>query len=212
MGTSDRDSDGQPANARFNIARRSGRDMDELLGLCRGLAADGRVNHAEAQFLSEWLKLSGSVRYEWPGDILFHRVERMLEDGALDQSEEGELLELLRKATGGDPAKLNARSLTAGLPLTDPAPELVFKEKQYCFTGKLLLGPRSHCENEVLVRGGLARDSVTGDLDYLVVGVVGSRDWIHSSFGRKIEKAVELQKTGSIIAVVSEKHFALALR
>jgi len=41
--------------------------------------------------------------------------------------------------------------------------------------------------------------------DYLVIGEIGSSNWVHSSFGRKIEKAMELKEKGRI-SIVSEKH------
>lgn len=35
--------------------RISSRQVDELIGLARGLAADGSINKAEVEFLQKWL-------------------------------------------------------------------------------------------------------------------------------------------------------------
>lgn len=59
-------------------------------------------------------------------------------------------------------------------------------------------------------RGG-AIASVSKKLDYLVIGEIGSRDWIHSTHGRKIEKAVELRNGGARLAIVSERHWQAGL-
>lgn len=37
------------------------RQIDELIGLARGLIADGSINQAEAEFLQKWLAANGSV-------------------------------------------------------------------------------------------------------------------------------------------------------
>jgi hypothetical protein len=41
----------------------------------------------------------------------------------------------------------------------------------------------------------------------LVIGEIGSQDWLHSTHGRKIEKAIEYNDTGAKIAIVPEKHW-----
>ena len=52
------DPHGQPFNVKFNRARRAERDLCdlcELLGLARGLLADGVVTADEAKLLHEWV-------------------------------------------------------------------------------------------------------------------------------------------------------------
>jgi hypothetical protein len=40
-----------------------------------------------------------------------------------------------------------------------------------------------------------------------VIGSIGSRDWIHSTHGRKIETAVAMRERGHSIALVGEEHW-----
>lgn len=207
-----RNDDGQPKSDRFNRSRRSARDVDELLGICKGLVADGKVSEAEAKFLGDWLRLSREARDEWPGDLLYSRMQDFLLDGRIDESEERELLDLLIKVSGGDATKINASSLSAGLPVSSPLPKLEFPGRKFCFTGKFFFGTRAHCEEAVVVRGGAVQDSINRSLDFLVIGFVGSRDWIHSSFGRKIEKAVALRSSGVSLSIVPEEHFVSSVR
>ena len=202
---------GQPVDAQISAARRSQRDVDELIGICRGLASDGRLNQLEAEFLSKWLSHSLEARDEWPGDLLYVRLQGALRDGRLDDSEERELLDLLMKATGGDASSLGELSLTASLPLNEPKPEIKIAGCQFCFTGKFLLGTRDVCAQEVTKRGGIVVESVSKKLDFLVVGIIGSRDWLHSSYGRKIEQAVALRTSTGAPAIVGEKQFMEAI-
>lgn len=41
----------------------------------------------------------------------------------------------------------------------------------------------------------------------LVIGAYATDSWAHSSFGRKIEKALEIREEGSQISIVSELHW-----
>ena len=43
--------------------RRKDRAVDELVGICRGLLADGHVNLQEAQFLREWIERNLGSHY-----------------------------------------------------------------------------------------------------------------------------------------------------
>lgn len=72
-------------------------------------------------------------------------------------------------------------------------------------------GPRKHCEALVVERGGLIGGSVSKKVNFLVIGSIGNDQWLHSSYGLKIKKAVELRDTGVPIAIVSEEHWQQAL-
>ena len=43
--------------------------------------------------------------------------------------------------------------------------------------------------------------------DYLVIGNYATDSWIHSSYGRKIEKAVDMKAKGHHIKIISESHW-----
>ena len=210
MATHDRD--GQPINTALNRRNRTVREVDELIGLCKGIVADGVVNREEALFLQDWLEHNRESRGVWPTSVLYPRVQSMLADGTLDSEEERELLGLLVRISGGNPKCLDAHSLTGTLPLNDPVPKIVIPGNSFCFTGKLLYGSRADCEEEISSRGGQILGEVSQDLNFLVIGLIGSRDWVHSTFGRKIEKAVNYRSRGKSLSIVAEEHFVNALR
>jgi hypothetical protein len=202
------DDHGQPVNRFYNHNRLTDRVVDEMLGLCKGVVADGVVNEKEAQFLMDWISVNRGTAEQWPANVLYRRLAEMLIDHCLDQTEQAELLSLLQQiATGGKPPEAYVANLSTSLPLTRPAPAIYFSQRHFCFTGRFILGPRKQCEGVILAKGGIAQKVPTGETDYLVIGILGSRDWIHSTHGRKIEKAVEFQGRGYSVAIVSEEHW-----
>jgi NAD-dependent DNA ligase len=80
-----------------------------------------------------------------------------------------------------------------------------FKDNLVCFTGEFLYGTRAACERLVLKVGAMCSDSVSRKIDILVIGTRVSPDWVHTSFGRKIQRAVELQDEGHAIEIISER-------
>lgn len=207
------DDQGQPINQKFRAAGRRDRTVDELVGIAKALVADGKLCEAEADFLRLWLeKHSHNAEDFWPVNVIAPRVRRMLVDGVIDAQERIELFELLKQLVGGpSPVAEQVASFSTQLPLDNPPPEIDFHCRSFCFTGSFAYGVRSACQEEVRIRDGFVCERVSGDLHYLVVGCVGSRDWIHTTHGRKIEKVLELRKTGCCTCIVGEEHWVEAL-
>jgi len=67
-----------------------------------------------------------------------------------------------------------------------------FQNKTFCFTGKMIELKRTQAEKEVRMRGGNSIDSITPQLDYLVIGSIPSPSWKNGDYGTKIEKAQKL--------------------
>jgi NAD-dependent DNA ligase len=101
------------------------------------------------------------------------------------------------------------RALTSEKLLDDPAPEISFEGKTFCFTGgfRYAEGDRNKCEAVVRARGGFCCSSVINDLDYLVVGTFVEPSWAHKGYGRKIEHAQVLKLQGARCKIVSEAHW-----
>ncbi|MDR5821759.1 BRCT domain-containing protein [Caballeronia sp. LZ043] len=203
------DRDGQPLIRAFRGQAVAERKLDELIGIVKGVLADGVVSQGEAEFLLQWLEANREVAAIWPANVIYPRLAEALADGVLDLREEGELLELLLQTVGGNeaPSQGDASDSTM-LPLTRPAPAVVFADRSFCFTGKFFSGTRDWCRRQVHERGGIPADGITKKLHYLVIGEIGSRDWLHSTYGTKIQKAVSHASAGAALAIVSEEHWA----
>ncbi len=199
------DADGQPLSLAWNFQRRLDAGIDELLGFIRGILADNEVSEGEVKALAAWTLNHAEILAEWPVNVVARRLDRIFEDGSVDDSEREDLRLLLTELLGENENPLLTPATI--LPLSNPAPDVIFDQNLFVFTGKFAFGPRRVCEAEVLARGAKVSNSVTLQTSYLVIGAVGSRDWIHSSWGRKIEKAVEYRDL-SPLAIISERHWA----
>lgn len=202
------DAHGQPVIRTFNAARLNDRMIDELVGLCRGVLFDGSVSDGEADALLRWLEVNREISHHWPANVLYRRIARMMTDQFLDPEEQRELLETLLEITGAPSRDASVKSGSTGLPLCSPLPKVSFPEKLFCFTGKFASGTRKQVQDAVIALGGAVKNSPTNNTNYLVIGSIGSADWIHSTHGRKIEKAVELRSAGRTIKIIAEEYWA----
>lgn len=192
---------------RLNQKRRGTRASDELIGLCRGMLADGSVNLAEARFLLDWITRNQDVHDDPVAAALYQRVEEALVDGVLDSQEEADLLAALHGYVGGEAQHPAIASESTWLPLDDPAPPITFAGNIFVVTGTFLFGARRLVVEEIEKRGGSVADTVRANKTVLIVGGTASRDWLHSSYGRKIMAAVDYREKGHQVTIVSEAHW-----
>ncbi|HLO65294.1 MAG TPA: BRCT domain-containing protein [Azonexus sp.] len=185
------------------------RDIDQLLGICEFALQDGHVDQGEAEAILAWLNNHRACVDTWPANVLYDRLQSMLLDGVLDDSEQGELLSLVMSIVR--PRAADGLAVAATLPVNDPAPAIVFTERTFCFTGVFDFGTRAACQAAIQVRGGIAADGISKKLHYLVIGNIGSEVWRHTSFGNKIAKAIEYRDSGLPLVIVSEAHWAQQL-
>lgn len=194
---------------RFGNDRISSRQIDELIGLARGLIADGMINLQEVEFLQKWLVANGAVSDQPVISTLYKRVTEILADGIVDREEASELLDTLSRFANRD-FELGETLKATSLPLNTPAPSLTFAGQTYCFTGTFNFGQRKHCEAAMVERGAMV-GGLTKKTDFLIIGVYATDSWKHSAFGNKILQACELRDRGHPIAIVSEQHWAAHL-
>jgi len=198
-------------SARSRAAQRiHDRLIDELIGISRGVIADGVVDEAEAIFLAQWIENHRDIANRWPVNVVYARVSEMLQDGVLSDNEQADLLDTLRELTG-DTSPLQEQNHSTALPLCRPAPEVVFDDQVFCLTGKFAYGSNQECEESILDIGGRVVSMPTQDTNYLVIGEFCSPDWIHTVFGRSIERAVGLRDQGLDLKIISERHWVDAM-
>ncbi|OLN24894.1 hypothetical protein DVDV_3826 [Desulfovibrio sp. DV] len=147
---------------------------------------------------------------QWPGNVIYARAYEFLRDGHLDKNERVELLELLSKVSGHISGASGVQASTA-LPFDQPRPQILFEEKVFVLTGRFAYGSRRECTDAIHDLGGWVRPNVLKDTDFVVVGTLASPDWAHTSYGRKIESALNWKAKGESIKIVSEDHWAETL-
>ncbi|MBB4817796.1 NAD-dependent DNA ligase [Pseudomonas alcaligenes] len=199
----------------FHQDRIDRRSADALAGLATGIVADGTINQKEAEFLESWITSNLAHLDDPVINLLYRRLADMLADGVLDADESAELLNTLHGFTGltiNKPSpRDNAFTAPNSLPLCKPAPDLQWSGNLFVFTGVMAYGPRKDCEALVVERGGQIGAGVSKKINFLVVGSIGNEQWLHSTYGTKIKKAVELREAGAPLAIVSEEHWQKAV-
>jgi hypothetical protein len=190
---------------RLNGDRLQSRQVDELIGLARGLIADGSINESEVAFLEKWLATNLAISHQPLIATLYERIREVLSDGNVDEEECADLLEALTRFTA-EGTELGEAGKPTSLPLCKPAPVLRFQGATYCFTETFNFGQRRYCEQATTARGAKC-GSLTRKTDLLVIGAYATESWKHSSFGNKILKAAEMRSGGVPIAIVAEEHW-----
>lgn len=197
--------------------RKIDRSVDELVGVCRGIIADGFIVDAEAKFLRSWLDSHHVLRAVPEAILLLNRLATALEDGVIDADEEAailaSILEVARpeppegqsQARRENPLAGTASASVHKLPYDDPA-NFHPAGTSIVLTGVFVEGSKADVIRVLEAHGGRIGNAVSGRTDYVIVGALGSADWLSSSGGTKIRAAIELKERGNPVRLVSEAH------
>lgn len=178
-------------NTRF---RDENNKLNELSALLMGITADGELSEDEAMFLDKWLKDHNDLKGNYPYDRIFLALGNALEDGILEKHEIDELLKLFN-------------DFIEGKITSEVVDKISIAGKAFVLTGDFSRGPRNKVTEELKALGGIPRSGVSSKTDYVIVGELGSADWISGHYGTKIKKAKELQSQGKDIKIISETDF-----
>ncbi len=205
----EKDEHGQPlALFPAGLVRNYGKAVDQLIGIARGILCDGELSDAEAVAFRRFVEQFHRSERVFPFDLLKERLDRVFRDGTIDEEERAELREIMRSLGGlTAEATAEAANLSCDFPLDDPAPSIKFSGSEFVVTGRFAFGTRAKVHDAIEGRGGIAHDNVRHSTGYLVIGHFASRDWLHTSYGLKIERAAELRKAGHRLAIVKELHW-----
>ena len=185
--------------------------IEHLLGMAQGMLADGHLHDMEIQFLSTWISSNKEATQEWPVSAIAAKVRDILVDGVITQEERDHLTQTLHDLLANDFSETGSVGAEpTRLPVCDDV-EVEFDAVGFCLTGEFAYGTRASCERLLERAGAVAMDSVSKKIRYLVIGTRVSADWAHTSYGRKIERAVELQQQGHRVHIITEKRWLQAL-
>ena len=197
----------------FNTGHRLKRAIDQLLGICSGIVADGEINDTEIAFLSTWLTEHEEICCEFPANQISRRIKEIMADGVVSEDERLELLEVLQQISGNRFSDTGAAAVEEAAIKSDMVQRIEFEGRHFCFTGKFAYGTRKLCSDATTMRGGICDGDVTKNLDYLVLGVGVSKDWKHESYGRKIERALQIREDGGHRpCILNEADWVLAIK
>lgn len=190
---------------KFRKSEITDRQTSELIGLARGLVADGQLNDLEIEYLLKWLAASESSTSNPLLSKVFNKLSDALSDGIVDDDERAELISTLNSLCAND-FEVGELLKATTLPLDTPPPKISFIGKRFTFTGTFTYGKRRECEAAV-ERLGATAGPLNKSTAFLVIGEYATDSWAQSSWGRKIEKAMEMQSKSVDVAIVSEAHW-----
>ena len=84
--------------------------------------------------------------------------------------------------------------------------------RSFCLTGRFVFASITECAEAVSEMGGVIDQTPTRETNYLVIGELCRADWVHATFGRSIERAIELRDQGYGFQIVSKECWVNSLR
>jgi NAD-dependent DNA ligase len=184
-------------------------DMQRLHGLMGGIVADGQITESELRGLANWLYEHEHLKTCWPYEEVESVITTVLRDKTILANGHELLLNFFSEFTAVSENRVEGSSHKA---LTTPAvcavcPEVTFQGQIFGFTGSSAKYSRNEFKEIVEGLGGTVTQAVSKKLDYLIIGADGNPCWAYSCYGRKVELAVALRKSGAKILLVHENDF-----
>jgi len=186
-------------------------DLQKLHAIMGGIVGDGVVTEEELKGLSAWINQHEHLKKCYPYDEACTIISSVMADNKIDPDEQKQLRQLFSEFI-----QVCDDKIIKSLPVYEESsikglcamcPEIVIKNSLFCFTGASNKYSRKGFADLITRLGGKFSNSVTLDLDYLVIGAEGNPCWAYSCYGRKVETAVKLRKQGMKLLIVHEYDF-----
>lgn len=184
-------------------------DLQQLQGIFHGILSDGELNDTEIFKLHEWLSDNEHLNSYYPYDEIRSLVLSVVSDKKVEEEERlilmafiKQFVELRNNDVKASIIKATADINISGICAVDP--EIIFENKTFCVTGILSRGTRIELLNAIKDKGGISVNSISKKTDYLIIGDTSNACWSYACYGRKVEKALDLRKSGHTIVLVHE--------
>lgn len=190
-------------------------DMQKLHAVLAGIGSDGKITEQELTGLQQWLVDHKQLEKCWPYDEVQSLITSVMADKRIDEEEHkllmqffGEFVSMYDNKTIVNPA-IKEKGNIIGLCAVKP--EIDFNGL-FCLTGASSKYSRSEFKQVIAALGGSTTDSVTKNVNYLVVGAEGNPNWAFACYGRKVETAVTLRKNGHKLLIIHENDLHKAIK
>jgi NAD-dependent DNA ligase len=199
-------------------------EMRILHGFIQGVGVDKIITAYELKALKKWMLYHEEIIDKWPFDELYKHIENILQDGIVTADEQKELFNFINNFSDKKASQqiydesvfvnkwmeTTAPSVETVKSVIDKDCKITIEGKSVCITG-LMKVKRGTVLDIIKERGGIPKNDISLKLNYLVIGALSNPCWQYTNYGRKIEKAMEFNKKGSQINIVSENDFLVAL-
>ena len=169
--------------------------LQQLYGMLRGVAADGKINADEALGLTTWMASNEALTQDKTTAKIYVALETALEDRRIDNVESQALIDLIQTIV--DPVQEPGDSEI-------PPSQSAVAGAKFCLTGEFTSGKKADIEEKIEAAGGTISKGVTKKCAYVVVGGQGSDQWAFGNYGTKVKKAMEYKDAGCPISIIRE--------
>ena len=166
----------------------------EFLGFLQGISVDDHISDKERQSLSKLL-------INLPETIICNSLINKLNDAILESDDS--LLKAIRRCCGQSFKETGSSEASSLIAVCDDIDSINLDGKRVCFSGAVPNISRNTLKHDAEEKGYIVLNGVTQDTNYLVIGPSSSKDWISTSYGRKIEKALSYKEKGHKINVLT---------
>lgn len=177
--------------------------VQQLHGILRGIKSDKVINKEELIFLETWLIENEYLENTYPYQELLLLIYKILEDNIVTEEEQREVLAFCEQVLSGININTLASTATKNLKVNSDD-DIKLQECTFCITGVSPTYSRKEIAEMIELYGGYVLDSISKKLNYLVVCDEKSSCWAFVGYGRKVEKAMNLNKAGANIKVIHE--------
>lgn len=188
--------------------------IQQLEGIMHGVLADNVINDTEIKMLKSWIESHDFLTGYYPYDEVSSLLTSILSDKVITDDERNILKIYFSEFIDSnssveidfDEIEILKNDYTVD-GICSVCPEIDFKDKTFCFTGASTKATRKDFENLIPSLSGSFSKNVTKKTDYLIIGCNGNACWAYSCYGRKVEQAINLRKSGSKIIIIHENDF-----
>jgi NAD-dependent DNA ligase len=183
--------------------------IQELHGLLEALSFDSILYDVEIDYLENWLNNHQFLQKTYPFDFICNQVYMVKYENceeSIKLEAINKLLELGKCFESFKVGSCNSNSDLVEHLKTDiflsPKTEIDFDGKYVCVKGESKEFKRSIIHKNLESKGANILKAVSNKIDYLIICENKSTCWAFSTYGRKVEKVIELKNKGSNVDVI----------
>lgn len=187
-------------------------DLQILQGVCHGILSDGIVRNEEIFPFEKWLEEHSHLNTYYPYDEIYSLLSSATSDRVITEEERVRLKAFFYEFVNLTDIKVSEKIeyeikdvKISGICTIDP--KITFDGSAFCFTGAFERASRSQLKKEIECLGGTFKEGVSKSTDYLIVADNKNPCWAFACYGRKVEAAIALRKTGHHISLIHEYDF-----
>lgn len=190
------------------------RGLQQLEGFMHGMLTDNIIKDIEIERIKTWIDCNDYLTGYYPYDEVSALLTSILQDNVITDDEKNILKVYFSEFIDSNSSieidfdeieNLKNDYTVEGI--CSVCPEIAFENKRFCFTGASTRATRKEFESLIPSIGGTFSKGVTKKTDYLIIGANGNVCWAYSCYGRKVEQAIDLRKSGSRITIIHENDF-----